>query len=77
MIERACQFDHLQDNREAKALPENWDAAYYRERAKAWRDKATVLPEAHPERAVCVELADGYDRLSAAQRINGAAFLSH
>jgi hypothetical protein len=24
-----------------------------------------MLPEDHPERAVCVELADGYDRLAA------------
>ena len=23
-----------------------------------------TLPEDHPERAVCVELADGYDRLA-------------
>ena len=29
-----------------------------------WRDKAAPVPEEHPERAVCVELADGYDRLA-------------
>jgi len=46
-------------------VPENWDPAFYRERAKAWRDKAITLPDDHPERAVCVELADGYDRLAA------------
>jgi hypothetical protein len=96
-------------------VPEAWDPACYRERAKAWRDKATVLPdddrgcvktqfapggEQHrvatevlrerrmqgrvtshseiaycrygstfshsldPERAVCIVLADGYDRLA-------------
>jgi hypothetical protein len=50
---------------EAKALPEHWDdPSYYRDRAKAWRDKAAALPEDHPERAVCVELADGYERLA-------------
>jgi hypothetical protein len=46
-------------------MPEHWDPIYYRERAKAWREKAMVLPEDHPERAVCMELADGYDRLAA------------
>ena len=46
-------------------MPENWDPIYYRERVKAWRDKAASLPEGHPEWAVCVELADGYDRLAA------------
>jgi len=45
-------------------MPENWDPAHYRERAKAWRDKATTLPEDHPERLVCVELAEGYDKLA-------------
>ena len=45
-------------------MPEHWDPDYYRERAKAWRDKATTLPEDHPERAVCIELADGYDKLA-------------
>jgi hypothetical protein len=49
---------------EAKALPEHWDPAYYRDRAKAWRDKAATLPEDHLERAVCVELAEGYERLA-------------
>ena len=44
-------------------MPENWDPAYYRDRAKAWRDKAAALPEDHRERAVSIELADGYDRL--------------
>jgi hypothetical protein len=46
-------------------VPENWDPIYYRERVKAWRDKAASLPEGHPEWAVCDELADGYDRLAA------------
>ena len=45
-------------------MPESWDPVCYREQAKAWRDKATVLPDDDPERAVCIELADGYDRLA-------------
>ena len=45
-------------------MPENWDPAFYRERAKAWRDKAASLPEDHLERAVCVELAEGYEKLA-------------
>ena len=49
---------------EAKALPEHWDPAYCRDRAKAWRDKAATLPVDHPERVVCVELAEGYERLA-------------
>jgi hypothetical protein len=47
-----------------RGVPENWDDAYYRERAKAWRDKAAALPADHRERAVCFELAEGYDRLA-------------
>ena len=50
--------------REGGDVPESWDPACYRERAKAWREKAMTLPEDHPERAVCIELADGYDRLA-------------
>jgi hypothetical protein len=46
-------------------MPENWNPAYYRERAKAWRDKAAALPEDHAERAVCIELAEGYEKLAA------------
>jgi hypothetical protein len=64
MVEPAVQFDHLQGDRRGKSVPENWDPAYYRDRAKAWRDKAASLPEDHSERAVCCELADGYDRLA-------------
>jgi hypothetical protein len=50
--------------REGESVPETWDPACYRERAKTWREKAMTLPEDHPERAVCIELADGYDRLA-------------
>jgi hypothetical protein len=67
-VEQALQFDHLEEEAvwaggEA-SVPENWDPAYYRDRAKAWRDKATLLPEDDPERAVCVELAEGYEKLA-------------
>jgi hypothetical protein len=50
--------------REGESVPETWDPACYHERAKTWREKAMTLPEDHPERAVCIELADGYDRLA-------------
>ena len=61
------KFEHSKRNglkwlREARTCR---DPAYYRERAKAWRDKATTLPEDHLERAVCIELAEGYERLAA------------
>jgi hypothetical protein len=45
-------------------VPEHWDPTYYRERAKAWREKAIMLPEDHAERAVCVEIAEGYEKLA-------------
>jgi hypothetical protein len=45
-------------------LPDNWDPAQYRKRAQGWREKALTLPEDDPERAVCVDLAEGYDRLA-------------
>jgi hypothetical protein len=38
-------------------MSEQWDPTYYRERAKAWRERAATLPEEHEERAVCVEIA--------------------
>jgi hypothetical protein len=62
-FEQARQFDHL-TVREEQAVPETWDPVRYRERAKAWREKATVLPDDDPERAVCIVLAEGYDRLA-------------
>ena len=39
-------------------------SAECRERAKVWRDKAASLPEGDPERALCLEIADGYERLA-------------
>ena len=46
-------------------MPEKWDPAEYRRRAKAWREKATALPESDPSRAACLTLAEGYERLAA------------
>ena len=46
-------------------MPENWDPAVYRDRAKRWRDKAAALPPDQQQRAVCLELAEGYERLAA------------
>ena len=45
-------------------MPDNWDPAIYRERAKAWRNKAASLPEIDPHRANCVEIAEGYEKLA-------------
>ena len=45
-------------------MPDAWNAAVYRERAAAWRDKATTLPEGSRERDVCQEIAQGYDDLA-------------
>ena len=66
-LNETASFDPLQrsaDGQGEGALPESWDPVVYRERAKAWRDKATTLPEDDPQRAVCVEIAEGYERLS-------------
>ena len=46
-------------------IPEKWDAAEYRERAKAWREKAAALPETNPSRMACLTLAEGYENLAA------------
>ena len=45
-------------------MPNAWNAAIYRERAAAWRDKAATLPEGSRERDVCQEIANGYDHLA-------------
>jgi hypothetical protein len=45
-------------------MPDAWNAAIYRERAAAWRDKATTLPEDSRERDLCRQLAQGYDELA-------------
>jgi len=46
-------------------MPEKWDPVVYRERARAWREKADTLPEIDPNRAPCLEIAEGYERLAA------------
>ena len=46
------------------AMPDAWNAAVYRERAAAWRDKATTLPEGSRERDICRDIAQGYDDLA-------------
>ena len=51
--------------REGEAfMPDAWNAAIYRERAAAWRDKATTLPEDSRVRDVCQEIAHAYDELA-------------
>ena len=46
-------------------MPEKWDPAEYRKRAKAWREKAAALPETDPSRTACLALAEGYENLAA------------
>jgi hypothetical protein len=45
-------------------VPQSWDPAIYRERARAWREKASSLPDGDPQQAVCVEIAEGYEKLA-------------
>ena len=45
-------------------MPEALDPVVYRERAKAWREKAASLAGDDPDRAPCLEIADGYERLA-------------
>ncbi|HZI75886.1 MAG TPA: hypothetical protein VFD73_18050 [Gemmatimonadales bacterium] len=45
-------------------MPERWDAAEYRKRAKAWREKAAALPETDPGRTACLTLGEGYENLA-------------
>ena len=40
-------------------MPDSWDPERYKERAKAWRDKAASFPEGR-ERDACVILAEDY-----------------
>jgi len=46
-------------------MPHAWDPVTYLERAKVWREKAVTLPETDPNRAHCIEIAEGYERLAA------------
>ena len=46
-------------------MPDAWDPVIYLERAKAWREKAAALPERNSNRAPCLEIAEGYERLAA------------
>ena len=45
-------------------MPDNWDPAVYRDRARRWRERAATSRQ-DQERAVCLELAEGYERLAA------------
>lgn len=50
--------------KESKRVPENWDPAVYRQRAEAWRQRAALLPEDDPQAKICLEIAEGYERLA-------------
>ena len=45
-------------------MPESWDPEIYRQRAAAWRQKAASLPAEHAERQICIEIAEGYEKLA-------------
>jgi hypothetical protein len=45
-------------------MPDAWNASIYRERAAAWRNKATTLPDDSRERDICGMIARGYDDLA-------------
>jgi hypothetical protein len=45
-------------------VPQRWDPVEYRKRATAWRNKAASLVEDQPERALCLELAEAYEKLA-------------
>ena len=45
-------------------MPDSWDPAVYRDRAKQWRERAAALPDNDPTRVACEELAKGYERLA-------------
>ena len=45
-------------------MPESWDPSIYRERAEAWRQRAALLPEDNPQAKICLEIAEGYERLA-------------
>jgi hypothetical protein len=57
-------LDQIIDGREAKPMPGNWTLRSIGT-GKGWREKATSLPEDDPEWAVCLEIAEGYERLAA------------
>ena len=44
-------------------MPDSWDPKIYRQRAAAWREKAASLPEEHRERQICLDIAEGYEKL--------------
>jgi hypothetical protein len=45
-------------------MPDTWDPVIYRERAKAWREKAAALPEDDRNRRPCLEITEGYEKLA-------------
>jgi hypothetical protein len=45
-------------------MPQNWDPAIYRQRARDWQEKADTLSPGK-ERDTCLTIAEGYARLAA------------
>ena len=45
-------------------MPDQWDADVYRQRAEAWRQRATQLSDDDDARVTCLSLAEQYDKLA-------------
>jgi hypothetical protein len=45
-------------------LPPHWDPSDYRKRAKAWREKAVSQFADQRERVLCLDLAEGFERIA-------------
>jgi hypothetical protein len=45
-------------------LPQHWNSSEYRKRARKWREKVASLSEGQRERTLCLDLAQGYERLA-------------
>ena len=46
-------------------MPEVWDAAVYRQRAEAWRERAAAeMPDNPNQVAACLSIAQGYEQLA-------------
>ena len=43
--------------------PDDWEPALFRKQAQYWREQAQKLPPSDRQ-AVCLEIAEGYDRLA-------------
>jgi hypothetical protein len=45
-------------------MPDTWDADVYRQRALAWRHRAADFPDGDDQKAACISIAEGYEKLA-------------